>query len=141
MNSNTEKKKWLRAYIKGKKIMQTELEKLAADCGCVIKYIPPYFPECDPVEYVWSRVKPAFKKTNRTLHYSTRLSRAYSGVDEAFIRSQVARSIRWCRERHLATLANDAAAPVLAAMPEVIEDSEADSEASSEADSEAESLP
>ena len=115
--------KWIRA----KNLRTRKLEGLAAIFNCKVRYLPPYHPETNPIEYLWCRLKKLFRDQPLPLTWEERLRRSYEKIDEAFIDSQIDRSIRWC-------LAKDAlfrkAGLVQKKLPEIalaaIEDSDED---------------
>lgn len=72
------------------------LEAVAELFHCKIRYIPPYHPECNPIEYVWCRLKRKFRDMPRDLGWKERLRRAYECITEEFIDACIDRSIRWC---------------------------------------------
>ena len=97
--NETELKKALFKYIR------TNIEdftKLARECklrGVGLRYLPAYYPECNPIELIWAHIKREFKATDVKLPWKERLRIAHEKVTEEQIELSFDRSIRYCLDR------------------------------------------
>ena len=97
--NETELKKALFKYIR------TNIEdftKLARECklrGVGLRYLPAYYPECNPIELIWAHIKREFKATSVDLPWKERLEIAHSKITEEQIELSFDRSIRYCLDR------------------------------------------
>jgi transposase len=97
---NRECLKNMRGWIRDSNLRTRNLENLAILYNCQLRYVPPYHPECNPIEYVWCRLKRRYRDLPRDMPWKERLRRAYEGIDQNFIDSCIDRSIRWCLAVH-----------------------------------------
>ena len=69
--------------------------------GVELRYLPAYYPECNPIELVWAFIKNAYKATSVNLKWRERLDIAIAGVTEEQIEKSFDKSIRYCLDRLL----------------------------------------
>ena len=90
----------MRGWIREANLRTRNLENLARLYNCQLRYVPPYYPECNPIEFVWCRLKRLYRDQPKDLPWKERLRRAYQKIDQTFIDSCIDRSIRWCLATH-----------------------------------------
>ena len=105
--AETARKKMLMQYIRANIDEFTELALLLRDADVKIRYLPKYFPECNPIELVWAQIKREYKATDSSLKWRARLDLAHEKVSEEFIEKCFDRSIRYCLDRLLEFNATD----------------------------------
>ena len=77
----------------------TELAQLLRRNDIKLKYLPAYYPECNPIELVWAQIKKAYKKTDSSLPWRQRLDEAHAEVKEEQIEKAFDHCIRYCLDR------------------------------------------
>ena len=98
-DSETTLKKTLMKYIREHIDEFTELAHILRETDVELRYLPKYYPECNPIELVWAHIKQAYKATDPKLPWRTRLDRAHAGVTEEQVEKCFDRSIRYCLDR------------------------------------------
>ena len=93
--------KWIRNFIKRHELRTVVLQELAQFYGGCVRFLPPYFPECNAIELVWRLVKNEYKKTNPAWKWEDRLKAAYEKVTPAYIASITSTCIKWCLSMHM----------------------------------------
>ena len=89
----------LKAYIRANIDDFTELALHLRQNGRTLRYLPKYYPECNPIELVWAYIKQEYKKTDSKLPWRQRLDLAHEGVTEDQIEKCFDKSIRYCLDR------------------------------------------
>lgn len=67
--------------------------------GIELRYLPAYYPECNPIELIWAHIKREFKATDVKLPWKERLQIAHSKVTQEQIELAFDKSIRYCLDR------------------------------------------
>ena len=79
-----------------------ELSELAVELrrnSVELKYLPAYFPECNPIELIWAHIKREYKATDSKLHWKQRLDMAHAKITEEQMELAIDKSIRYCLTR------------------------------------------
>ena len=97
--SETTTKKALMKYIRINIDEFTELALLLREKDVKIRYLPKYYPECNPIEIVWAHIKRAYKATDSSLPWRQRLDLAHAEITEEQIEKCFDHSIRYCLDR------------------------------------------
>ena len=94
-----QEKKALLKYIRTNIDEFTELAQLLREADVALRYLPPYYPECNPIELIWAHIKREFKATDVNKPWKERMEIAHSKVTELQIEQSFDRSIRYCLDR------------------------------------------
>ena len=95
----TAEKKMLMKYIRQNIDEFTELATILRARDVKLRYLPKYYPECNPIELVWAHIKRSYKATDPKLPWRARLDLAHGLVTEEQIDKCFDRSIRYCLDR------------------------------------------
>ena len=92
-------KKLMFRYIRTHVDEFTEIAQLLRTHDIKLKYLPAYYPECNPIELIWAQIKKAYKKTDSSLPWRQRLDEAHAEVKEEQIDKAFDHCIRYCLDR------------------------------------------
>ena len=87
--------KYIRAHIDE----FTELAQKLRQEDIQLRYLPAYYPECNPIELIWAHIKREFKATDASLPWKQRVELAHAKVTQEQIELSFDRSIRYCLDR------------------------------------------
>ena len=80
--NETELKKALFKYIRTNIEDFTKLARECRSAGVGLRYLPAYYPECNPIELIWAHIKREFKATSVDMPWKERLEMAHSKITE-----------------------------------------------------------
>ena len=89
----------LRKYLRKNIDEFTELYQLCRDWTVKLRYLPAYYPECNPIELIWAHIKAEYKRTDVNLPWRQRLDIAHEKITDEMIEKSFDRSIRYCLDR------------------------------------------
>jgi hypothetical protein len=93
-------RRWLTDYIVEQNLRHRLLEDLAEERGCAVRFLPQYYPECNPIERLWRELKRAFRSTDPNLPWQERLDLAYASITPRYVERIISSTIKWCVEKH-----------------------------------------
>ena len=77
----------------------TELAQILRGNDIQLRYLPAYYPECNPIELIWAHIKREYKSTDAKKPWKQRLEEAMAKVTEKQIEQSFDRSIRYSLDR------------------------------------------
>ena len=96
--ANQEKKALFR-YIRDNIDELTDLAVFLRSVGRELRYLPAYYPECNPIEMIWAHIKREYKATDVNKPWRERLDEAHEKITEKQIDAAFDHSIRYCLTR------------------------------------------
>ena len=82
-------------FIKEHRIPVRKLEKLCHDWNVSCRFLAPYWSPCNPVEFVWARLKQLIRDQDPSIPIEERINKAWSQITPKFVEECVDRSIRF----------------------------------------------
>ena len=95
----TDEKKMLFKYIRANIDDFTELAIRCRENDTKLRYLPAYYPECNPIELIWAHIKREYKATDSSLPWRQRLDMAHEKITDELIDASFDKSIRYCLDR------------------------------------------
>ena len=86
-------KKDLAKIVREYRLYDTELYLSAKDYEQVLKYLPQYYPELNPIERYWCLLKKSYYDTDANLDWEARLELALSKISDEYIQSCFSKSL------------------------------------------------
>ena len=120
----------LRSWIRKRKLRPRWLVDLAGEYGVTVWFVPPYHPQCNPIEAWWAYFKHLYADTDPSLKWQERVEAALEAMPDNYAETCITRSLEWCA----AKLAEMRAGTQPAAPPDVGDSDAEDSGASSDSD-------
>ena len=87
-------------FVKQYKIPVRQMEKLGHDYNVQVQFLPPYWSPCNPVEFLWARIKQLVRDMDQKIDIATRIDRAWNSITVEFVDQCIDRSIRFCLSWH-----------------------------------------
>ena len=94
-----QEKKAMFRYIRDNVDELTDLALFLRTVDVGLRYLPAYYPECNPIELIWAFIKREYKATDVNKPWRERLDEAHAKITEKQIEMAIDRSIRYSLDR------------------------------------------